>query len=118
MWLPLLKRIHQQNNPKPRCRSVAQQLMFEDPKAVDDAFHVVYGIGEGMTPATRMNKRNEIAKDLVFGPLSDRAEDLQKRAKEIHERELREWGLELDSIEEATDIHEYVSTCLPFARHL
>src|ERR1700753_1824658 len=108
-WLPLLKRSNQQANPKPRCRSAAQQLMFEDPKAVNEAFFAQYGDGKSLTRAERMNKRNEIAKTLVKTTWSEQAPGLEKRAKETHERELREWNLELDHVEEAEEVLEYVS---------
>lgn len=92
--------------------------MFEDPKVVNDAFYSRYGLGEGMSRAERLNKRNDIAKELISGTLLDRAEGLEKRAKEHHEREVREWSLDLDTIEEAKDIHECVSTSFSSIRHL
>ena len=45
-------------------------------------------------------------------------EGLKTRAKEVHQHEMREWGLELDNIEQAQDVHLYVSLHLPPASHL
>ena len=64
-----------------------------------------------MSPAERLNKRNEIARRLVATDYKHLAADLEKRAKEAHERESKEWGVELENIGEAEDVQLYVSVC-------
>ena len=109
IWSAVLQRIHKQSNTKPRCRSIAQQLMHEEPEVVNVAFKSEYGEGNGMERMERMNKRNEVAKQLIKTSHKHLAEELEMRAKEAHERELGEWGLELDDIEQAGDVDLYVS---------
>lgn len=104
-WGPILKHVHKQLNPKPRCRSVAQQFMHESPGIVNAAFVSLYGEGKGMDRMDRMNKRNEVAKRLVTGQYKEMVPKLEQRAKETHERELKEWKLELGDVAEADDIH-------------
>ena len=105
VWTPILKHIHQHQNPKPRCRSVAQQLMHEQPTVINAAFAAKYGEGMDMNPIERVNKRNEIARQLTATTYANMAPELERRAKETQERELKEWGLGLDGIEEAEDVH-------------
>ena len=114
VWFEALKRLHQHANTKPRRRSLAHQLMFEDPKAVNDAFFAHYGDGAGMSRVERLNKRYDLAKELLSTTLLYRVPDLEKRAKENHERELREWKVELESVEEAEDVHQCVSASSSF----
>ena len=71
-----------------------------------------------MTRAARLNKRNEIAKELVVTALLGRVLDLEKHAKENHQRELQEWRVELENIEEAEDVHLCVLTSSSFVHHL
>ena len=110
-WSSILKRIHQQSNPKPCCRSAAQQFMHEEPAIVNVAFIVRYGEGGGMDQVKRMNKRNKVAKKLVASSYNHLVADLEERAKETHQRDLKEWKLELDDIEEAEDVQMYVFVC-------
>jgi len=107
-WSSILKRAHQQLNPKPRCRSVIQQFMHERPEIIDGTFVLLYGDGKGMEPTDRMNKRYDIAKGLVATTYKGMVAELQQRAKETHERELGEWGLELEGIEEADNVQQCV----------
>ena len=51
-----------------------------------------------------MNFRNELAKTLVNTTYKHLLDDLEERAKETHERELKEWGLGLGDIGEAEDV--------------
>lgn len=75
------------------------------------AFVSQYGEGGGMDRLERLNKRNEVAKRLVATSYKHLVADLEKRAQETHEQELKEWKLELDGIEEAEDVQLYVSAC-------
>ena len=104
LWSQILKHIHEQANTKPRCRSVSQQFMFENPRVVDAAFVERYGQGVDLSQIQKMNHRNELAKSLVNTDYKHLAEDLMLRAKETHERELKEWGLGLQDIGEAADV--------------
>jgi hypothetical protein len=103
-WTPILKQLHLKLNPKPRRRSVVQQLMHEEPMVVNAAFVSKYGEGRGMSHPERLNRRNEVAKQLVASTYKEKVPELERRAKDAHERELKEWGCELDQIEEAEDV--------------
>lgn len=105
LWIPILKHIHQLLGPKPRCRSVAQQLMHEEPTVIKAAFEDTYGEeGKEMGKTERLNKMNEIARELTTTEYAERVPELQERAKETHERELKAWALDLDQIGEAEDV--------------
>ena len=108
VWTPILKRIHNQSSSKPRCRSAAQQLMHEQPTVVDEMFVMLYGDGKGMTRTERLNNRNGVAKQLVATTYQKMIPELEQRAKATHERDLKEWNLEFDHVEEAEDVHLYV----------
>ena len=79
--------------------------MHEEPKVVNAAFISLYGGENGVDRAARLNKWNEVAKRLVTTTYKHLAVDLEKRAREAHERELKEWGLGLEEIGQAEDIH-------------
>ena len=104
VWFQVLKRIHEQANPRPRCRSVPQQFAFENPEIVDTAFAERYSGGKDLSRTQRMNYWSELAKSLVGTTYNHLADGLAKRAKETHEREMKEWGLGLDDIGEAEDV--------------
>ena len=103
-WFRILKHIHQQATSKPCCCSIPQQFALENPKVVDAKFTQHYGEGRDLTPVQRMNSRNELAKSLVNTTYKHLADNLEKCAKEAHEREMSEWGLNLDNIGEAEDV--------------
>lgn len=86
--------------------------MFENPKAINDVFFAQYGEGASLSRAERMNIRNDIARRLVKAS-PEQAQELERSAKANHERELREWNVELDNIDEAEDVIQYVSACSP-----
>ena len=109
VWLPILKHINQQLSPKPRCRSVAQQLMHEQPAVIKAAFKTTYGEGTDMSKIERLNKLNEIARELTTTSYAEMVPELELRAKETHGREVKEWELDLDKIEEAENVTLYVS---------
>ena len=71
---------------------------------VNAAFISKYRDGKGMSNAERLNKRNEVAKLLVTTTFKEKASELERRAKEAHEQDLKEWGLELGGVEEAEDV--------------
>lgn len=108
-WIPILKHVHQHLNPKPRCRSVAQQLMNEEPDVIKAAFKATYGDRTDMNKIERLNKLNEIARELTTTEYAEMVPELEQRAKEVHARELKEWELDLDKVEEAEDVSLYVS---------
>lgn len=82
--------------------------MLENPEAINKAFQDKYGDGRGMKPGERMNKRNEVAKELLESDFKREEANLAQRAKEAHEKGLREWKLELNPTEKAEDVHLYV----------
>ena len=61
-WGPILKHVHQKLSPRPRCRSAAQQFIYENLMIVNMAFVSLHREGKGMDHAERLNKRNEVAK--------------------------------------------------------
>jgi hypothetical protein len=103
-WTPLLKHVFQQLKPKPHCRSAFQQLMHEEPMVVNASFVSKYGEGRGLDRGEQLNRRNEVARRLIATTYKDKVPELEERAKEFHERELKEWGLGLEAIEEAEDV--------------
>ena len=86
--------------------------MHKNPKIVDDAFLAQYGGVEVMSRTERMNRRNEVTKQLVATTYKEVEAELSQRAMETHERELKEWGLELEGVEEAEDVDLYVSSAV------
>lgn len=82
--------------------------MLEEPNVVNAAFVSLHGEARGMDRLERLNKRNEVARRLINSSYKHLAADLEKRAKENHERELKEWGLGLEGIGEAEDVQLYV----------
>lgn len=103
VWHQALKRIREQANSKPRCRSLSQQFAFENPGIIDSTFAKAHS-GEDLTRTEKMNYRNELARTLVETTYKHLAGDLERRAKETNEQELREWTFALDEIGEAEDI--------------
>jgi len=83
--------------------------MHERPKVVDDEFAARYGDGKQLDRVDRMQKRNEVAKDLVTTTYKEMQSELKERAKETHEREVKEWELGLDGVAEAEDVDGYAS---------
>lgn len=110
-WFPLLQHLHQIRNPRPRRRTAAQQFMQDYPKEFNAAFVSRYGEGKGFQPAERMNLCTELAKSMVNNGHSHLLNDLEKKAKEEHEKALAEWELVLDDISEARDVSAYVLIC-------
>lgn len=82
--------------------------MHENPKAVDAAFVSQYGKGEDMERVEKLIKRNEVAKTLVETTYKNLIPELEGRAKETHELELKEWNMGFAEIEEAEDVKLYV----------
>lgn len=79
--------------------------MHEDPDVVNAAFKSKFGEGIGMEPIERLNKRNEVAKQLTNSTYQHLTAGLEARAKEAHERELEEWGLQLEDVKQAEDVN-------------
>ena len=78
--------------------------MLENPEVVNNVFVELHGEATDLTQVQKMNYRNDIARNLVKTTYSHLAGGLADRAKETHERELKEWGLGLDEIGEAEDV--------------
>ena len=107
-WLPLLQQLHQIRNPRPRRRTAAQQFMQDYPKEFNAAFVSRHGDGRHLQPAERLNLCMELAKSMVNGGHSHLFNDLERKAKQQHEKALVEWELSLDNISEASDVSTYV----------
>lgn len=79
--------------------------MQDEPEAINTAFISKFRDGRGMSRSDRLNKWNSVAKGLVDTTYKERIPELEQRAKEVHEQEVKEWALELGSVEEAEDVH-------------
>jgi len=78
--------------------------MQDYPKEFNAAFVSHHGEGKHLQPAERLNLRMELAKSMVNGRHSHLLKDLEKKAKEQHEKALAQWGLVFDDISEASDV--------------
>lgn len=78
--------------------------MLENPEAVDRALAERYPNAGTMTRVVKMNKRNDLARELVATDFKDQEAQLIQRAKEKHQQGLDEWAIELENIEEAEDV--------------
>ena len=72
---------------------------------INAAFVSQHGEAKEMDRAERLNKRNEVARRLLTNEYKDAISELERRAKETHEQQVKEWKVELDEIEEAEDVH-------------
>ena len=61
-----------------------------------------------MDRAERLNKQNKVAKRLIISTYKCMMPELERRAKETHKNELKEWGVELNGVEEAEDVVLYM----------
>lgn len=104
VWSQVLKRFHERDEVKPRRRTVAQQFALENPELIDAAFAKAHGEDKDLTRTQRMNYRHELAKSLVETDYQHLVDGLTTRAKETHERALKEWSVQLSDIGEAEDI--------------
>lgn len=82
--------------------------MHESPEIVNTTFVSMYGDGKGMTRSEKLTKWNEAAKKLAATTYKGQIA-LEQRAKEAHAEEVKVWSVELEGIEEAKDVHGYVS---------
>lgn len=107
-WQPLLQRLHQIRNPRPRCRSAPQQYMLEYPEEVDAAIADRYPGAAKLTNIQLMNTRYEVAKSQLGSKDPSLTEELEQRAAAQHEIALKEWDLILEDISAASDVSQYV----------
>jgi hypothetical protein len=103
-WANLIQCLHEPSNPKPRKRSVVQQFVLENTAQVDAAFVSKYGEGRGMDGAERMNKRQDLAKRILYGEHKNQIPALENRAREDHKQEIKQWSMLLDDITQASDV--------------
>jgi hypothetical protein len=112
-WLPLLQRLHQIRNPRPRRRTAAQQFMLDYSDVFNAAFVKYHGSGERLGGAQCMNLRAQLAKKMVSSSqYSHLTNELERKAAEHHEKEMNEWNLILDDISEAVDVSACVVSFL------
>lgn len=112
IWFPLVQQLHQLRNPRPRCRTVAQQFMADHPDILNTAFASQYSDGKKLTGAEHMNLRTELAKKLVSGQHANLVSELEKKAAADHEKAMNEWQLTLENVSEAEDVSLYVALFL------
>lgn len=112
-WVPLLKRLHQLRNPRPRQRTPVQQFTLDHPEIVNAAFVSQYGEGKGLSGPQKMNILHKLAKDLLSTSYADLKSALDKKAATQHAVDMEEWDLILDGISSAEDITRYVCFRFP-----
>lgn len=106
-WLPLLQRLHELRNPRPRKRTAIQQFMVDYPDVVKAAFVAKYLDTSSLTSAEKMNARHDVAKSLLFSDeYSHLATGLHKKAVVEHEADMEEWQMILDGISAAQDVSQ------------
>lgn len=76
--------------------------MHEEAEIIDKAFVSEYG--EEVDRAERLNKRNDLAKQLLNTTYKHTIPELEQRAREANDRDIKEWGLELEEIGQAEDV--------------
>jgi len=82
--------------------------MQDYPKVFNAAFVSRHGEGKHLQPPERLRLRTELAKSMVNGGYSHLLKDLDRKAKEQHEKALAEWELILNGVSEASDVSAYV----------
>lgn len=112
-WVPLLQRLHQIRNPRPRCRTVIQQFMREYAAEVNAAFVSRHADGGKLSNSQKMNLRHDVAKTLLANRYHHLTKQLEKNAAAQHEADMEEWGLMLEDISAAEDVSRYVLLSLP-----
>ena len=107
-WLPLLQRLHQVRNPRPRQRTTVQQFMLDHTDIVNAAFVSRYADGAVFNSnLDRLNAKYALAKTMLSGHYSHLARELDKKAVVQHNTAIAEWGLILDDISLAQDVSRY-----------
>ena len=105
-WVPLLQRLHQIRNPRPRRRSAVQQFMADYAGAVTTAFNIQYPDSGGLSSSQRMNARQNVAKTLLARDYSHLTTELDKKAVAHHDVAIEEWGMILGDISLAEDVSQ------------
>ena len=107
-WQPLLQRLHQIRNTRPRRRSPVQQFMLDHSDEVSAAVASRCADGAKLTNPQLMNLRYEVARSLLGSKDPSLTEELGKKATIQHEAALNEWSLVLEDISTAEDVSQYV----------
>ena len=79
--------------------------MHEHPALVDEAFSARYG-ERVMEPVEKMNKRSEITKTLLSTTYQHLVAELERNAKQAHEKEVQSWRSVFQTAREADNIEE------------
>ena len=103
-WFDLIQQFHQLRNPRPRCRSIAQQFMVDHPGVLNASFVSLHGDGRTFSNPQRLNLRLDLARKMVSGHYAHLAKDLEKAAATHHEKEMKEWKVALENLSEAEDV--------------
>ena len=107
-WLPLIQRLHQLRNPRPRSRTVVQQFMVDYRREVNAAFVSRHGDGKNFSATQRLNLLHSVAKAMLSNEYSCHLNEVEKRMKAYHDGEVEKWNLTLEGIESADDVDQYV----------
>ena len=103
-WLPLLQRVHQLQNPRPRQRTTVQQFMLDYSGTVNAGFVSQHADGKGMGGTQKMNARYEIAKRMFTDEYFHLKSALDKKAAIQFQADTEEWSLLLTDIPLAEDV--------------
>ena len=114
-WFPLLQRLHQLQNPRPRQRTTVQQFMLDHPDLVNAKFTSLHADGGSLRGSAKMNLKYEVAKHMLTDHYSHLTRTLDEKAVAQQELDLVAWNLILTDISEAPDVSRYV---LPLFRVL
>jgi hypothetical protein len=107
-WQPLLQRLHQIRNPRPRRRKAVNQFISDYATEIDDAVATVLANRPKLDSCQRMNIRYEVAQSLLKSKGADFIEELERKAAAQHEAAKEEWNLILEDISAAEDVSQYV----------
>ena len=107
-WFPLIQRLHQIRNPRPRRRTMVQQFMLDHVDVINTSFLHRFSDSKDLSNAQKMNARHDLARSLLAGQYSHLIGELTQKATDQHDAEVNEWSLTLDDISSAEDITRFV----------
>jgi hypothetical protein len=114
-WFPLLQRLHQIRNPRPRRRTAIQQFMSDYATDVNAALLTRCPDPSALSAAQKLNMRYDVAKTLLSSEkYSHLTEELDAKAVAQHDIDATEWSLALEDISSAKDVSRCVSLSVNF----
>ena len=80
--------------------------MLEEPSLINIEFAIKFGGGRRIDGTEQLNKRYDVAKNLLHDRYAYRIPELERHIRESHEKEVQQWSLALSNIELAVDVNE------------